>query len=119
MAKMFMVNGISAGGQNIRCRRTGLYGKTIWMRKFNCAWVIETTDETLVRRNFHDCAIQEISGKTFSYEASWDKENVYTITNLIWKIGGKVTSVSECYDRSYITADIPVEYKDCFKTFDL
>lgn len=48
----------------------------------------------------------------------WERDKVYDIVNLIRAIGGKVTSVSECYDRSYVTAEIPVEYKDCFKTFD-
>lgn len=116
----YSVNGISAQAQYNRCKATGFYGRNslVWMRKVNSAWMIEARDSSLVYENFRDCSIVEISGKNFEYEASWDRERIYDIMNLIRAIGGKVTSVSECYDRSYITADIPVEYKDCFKTFD-
>ena len=117
---MYLVKGISAQAQYDRCKATGFYGRNslIWMRKVNSAWMIETRDSSLVYENFRDCSIVEISGKNFEYEASWDKEHVYDIVNLVRAIGGKVTSVSECYDRSYITAEIPVEYRECFKTFD-
>ena len=117
---MYLVNGISAQTQYNLCKATGFYGRNslVWMRKVNSAWMIETRDSSLVYENFRDCSIVEISGKNFEYEASLDREHVYDVLNLIHAIGGKVTSVSECYDRSYITAEIPVEYKDCFKTFD-
>ena len=117
---MFIVKGISAKAQYDRCKATGFYGRDslIWMRKVNSAWVIETRDSSLVYRNFRDCSIVEISGTCFVYEASWGKEHVYDVVNLIREIGGKVTSVSECYDRVFVTAEIPIEYKDCFKTFD-
>ena len=117
---LFLVKGISAQAQYDRCKATGFYGRNslIWMRKINDAWMIETRDSSLVYENFRDCSIVGISGKNFEYEASWDKEHVYDIVNLIRAIGGKVTSVSECYDRSYITAEIPVEYKMFFQTAD-
>ena len=117
---LFLVKGISTQAQYDRCKATGFYGRNslIWMRKINSAWMIETRDSSLVYENFRDCSIVGISGKNFEYEASWERKNVYSIVNLIRAIGGKVTSVSECYDRSYVTAEIPVEYKDCFKTFD-
>ena len=117
---MFMVKGIPAQAQYDRCKATGFYGRNslIWMRKINSAWMIETRDSSLVYEKFRDCSIVVISGKNFEYEASCDKEHVYDIVNLIRAIGGKVTSVSECYDRSYITAEVPVEYREYFKTFD-
>lgn len=117
---MYLVKGISAQAQYDRCKATGFYGRDnlICMRKVNDAWMIESHASDLVYRNFRDCSIVEISGKNFSYEASWDKEHVYDIVNLIRAIGGKVTSVSECYDRSYITAEIPVEYKKFFQTVE-
>ena len=117
---MFIVKGISAQAQYDRCKATGFYGRNslIWMRKVNSAWMIETRDSSLVYASFRDCSIVEISGKHFEYEASWEKEHIYDIVNLIRAIGGKVTSVSECYDRSYITAEIPVEYKMFFQTAD-
>lgn len=117
---MYLVKGISAQAQYDRCKATGFYGRDslIWMRRVNDAWMIESRDSDLVYENFRDGAITEISGKNFEYEAGWDKEHIYDVINIIRASGGKVTSVSECYDRSYITADIPVEYRDCFKTFD-
>ena len=116
----FIIKGISTQDQYDRCKATGFYGRDnlICMRKVNDTWMIETRDSSLVYENFRDCSIVEISGKNFEYEASWDKEHVYDIVNLIRAIGGKVTSVSECYDRSYITAEIPVEYKMFFQTAD-
>ena len=117
---LFLVKGVSAQTQYDRCKATGFYGRDnlICMRKVNDTWMMETRDSSLVYENFRDCFIVEISGKNFEYEASWDKEHIYDIVNLIRAIGGKVTSVSECYDRSYITAEIPVEYKMFFQTAD-
>lgn len=117
---MYLVKGIAIQALYARCKATGFYGRDnlICMRKVNDAWMIETRDSSLVYENFRDCSIVEISGKNFEYEASWDKEYIYDIVNLIRAIGGKVTSVSECYDRSYITAEIPVEYKMFFQTDD-
>ena len=117
---MYLVKGVSAQTQYARCKATGFYGRNslICMRKVNDTWMIEARDSSLVYENFRDCAIQEVSGETFSYGASWDREHVYDIVNLIREIGGKVTSVSACYERVYITAEIPIEYRECFKTFD-
>ena len=117
---MFIVKGISAQAQYGRWNATSFYGRNsrIWMRKVNDTWMIEARDSSLVYENFRDCSIVEISGKNFEYDASWDREHIYDIVNLIRAIGGKVTSVSECYDRSYITAEIPVEYKMFFQTAD-
>ena len=117
---MFIVKGIPAQAQYDRCKATGFYGRKslIWMLKVNSAWMIETRDSSLVYENFRDCSITEISGNSFSYEASWDKGNVYTIMNLIREIGGNINYVSECYDRVFVTAEIPVEYRMFFKTFD-
>ena len=117
---MYLVNGISAQAQYDRCKATGFYGRNslICMRKVNDTWMIETRDSSLVYENFRDCSIVEISGKNLEYEASWDRERIYDVMNLVRAIGGKVTSVSECYDRSYITAEIPVEYKMFFQTAD-
>lgn len=113
---MFLVKGIDPRAQYDRCKATGFYGRDnlICMRKINSAWMIEAHDSSLVYENFRDCSVVEISGKNFEYGASWERENVYNIVNLIRAIGGKVTSVSECYDRSYVTAEIPVEYKKFF-----
>ena len=117
---MFIVKGISPKDQYNRCKATGFYGRNslICMRKVNSAWMVEARDSSLVYENFRDCSITEISGKNFEYEASWEKEHIYDIVNLIRAIGGKVTSVSECYDRVFVTAEIPVEYKMFFQTAD-
>lgn len=117
---MYLVKGIDPRAQYDRCKMTGFYGRNslIWMKKVNSAWMIETRDSSLVYENFGDCFVLEMSGKNFEYSASWERDKVYDIVNLIRAIGGKVTSVSECYNRSYITAEIPVEYKMFFQTVE-
>lgn len=90
--------------------------KGIRLHHVNSVWVLESNKygpvyDIAKKYGYHPV---ELSGDVYDFFRVVKRQDVDACIKAIRMFGGLVTSVSECYENTAITADIPVEFRNIF-----